>query len=217
MRPHEPFLLVDPERLRVHTRELCRDADDVDGPPIRAAFRSALLSVHDLSSVHAESLARRLFRRILELAKQLFLFLRDLVRDVDLDLREQIATSTLLRCAPTLDPEGLAARRTRGHIERHGSVHGRDLDVSADSGLRVRDGELDRQVVAASPEQGVRRDGDLDVEVAGSAPGEARLALPGESDLRAVAHPCRDLDLEGAGPALRAGPTALGAGGLHDP
>src|SRR5690606_11894007 len=114
------------------------------------------------------------------------------------------------------EPEPLPVLRPGRHLERHPALERRQLDRRAERRLPGRERKLDVEVAPARPEQRVRREADVEVEIAVRPSAEAGAALPGEAQPLAVGRAARnahaDALLAQLQPALGAaeGPAAHG-------
>ena len=194
LRRDQPLPLVDPERLRVHAGELGRDADDVDGTVL-----VALLLLRHLSSPPIRLAATSRSPR--PAARRNFFCSFDSLRGhVDHDRREQVAVPAApLRRALAADPERLAARRARGHLQRH-----RARAASAPGRARrarprgTTTGTSTVRSLPLRPKQLVRAHLDAHEQVARAPARGAGLALAGQLDPGAVLHAGGHLHLDRA-------------------
>src|SRR5947209_4172530 len=76
-----------------------------------------------------------------------------------------------------LEPDYFARLRSRWNLQLDLALKRRDLDFSAERGLRETDRDLDHDVVILAHEERMLLDVDDDVEVAAGAAAEAGLAL----------------------------------------
>ena len=115
----------------------------------------------------------------------------------------------LARRALALDPEGLPARRAGRDLQRHRPVQRGHLHLRAERGLRVGDRQLERQVGALAPEEGVlRRPSPCTNRSPGGPPAVPGSPLPATLIRAPSRHARRDLHLDRARPPLGARPVA---------
>src|SRR5271167_324301 len=118
-------------------------------------------------------------QRLSELAQQLFLNARELFGCLDGYLHDEIAASALVEVGHTLGAETklLPALRAFGNLQ-HGRAFKRGyLHLSAERGLRERDGQDTVQVIAIALKELVRLNREHDVKIAGRPAEAAGIAL----------------------------------------
>src|SRR5215207_4554567 len=168
------------------------------------------------SYLDAQAPARRLLLGLLQLLQQLPLGFGQLSRNLDAGGDEQVPMAPSLGRALALQAESLAVGGARWHLHGDRAVQRRDANVGTERGLRVRDGQLERQVVPRTPEERVGLHPDPHIEVPRLRAGGAGLAPAGEPDPGAVLDAGGDLDLEAPRPPAAPGPAARRARRLHD-
>src|SRR5919106_66999 len=135
-----------------------------------------------------EVCSRRCLVRLRKLLEQFLLSFRQLLRDDNFDVHQQVAVATpgLWRASP-LDPKDPAVLRARRNLDHHRSGEGGDLDLCAQRGLRERHRDRHMQISALPPpEDLVLAHSYPNVEIAGLAVSRSGATLPCDADARAV-------------------------------
>src|SRR5712691_1429715 len=157
----------------------------------------------------AEAAARVEARSIAQLLVELLLPLGERSGQHDAEIGVEVARAAVRLGQPlAAEPQLLAARRAGRNFQRDAAFGRRDLDLGAQRCLPRRNRHFQMQVVAGHPEQRVRAQHDVQVQVARRTAIGPRPALAGEPQLFAVGDAARDARANAASVELE---LALGA------
>src|SRR6267143_909687 len=135
----------------------------------------------------AEAAARVEERGIAQLLVELLLTLGERSGQHDAEIGVEVARAAVRLGQPlAAEPQLLAARRAGRNFQRDAAFERGDLDLRAQCGLPRRDRHFQMQIVAGHPEQRVRAQHDVQVQVARRTAIGPRPALAGEPQLFAV-------------------------------
>ena len=148
---------------------------------------------------------------VLQLAQQILLMVRQVLRHLQRHLDELVAAAAAIDRLDALSAHAEYGTRlcTCGHGVLYLAVDGGHNQLIAQAGLCIRNRDLAPYVIAVTLEQRMRTDGYSNNNIASRSAVDACTALAPQSYALAVVNACRNLHTQLAGTALLTGTTAL--------